>query len=297
MARTKMNMTVESVEANSKKRKQTALVQVEPRPKAKKLDVGVKRSQSKERVIDKANKRYLFKGTSTIWSFGKGFSMYADKRDPFNKMVVCETCVAEGNEIRAEVRCRDSSLTLSTGNVMRHLQHAHKDSWESILVAQKTKVSVTSVKSKDIRNMFPNVPLKKQALQRLIVNRNLSFDIVEDSDFRGFCRALSPSYKFQSARGIVDDLTMLMMSKRWKNSTYFDTLGWWRDNRGKFPYLAALARLVLAVPATSAPSERLFSVAGLVATKLRACMDSDNIAMLVFLKSVYTFEKRYRITL
>jgi hypothetical protein len=36
-------------------------------------------------------------------------------------------------------------------------------------------------------------------------------------------------------------------------------LEWWKRNQVKYPYLARLARLYLAVPATSAPSERIWS--------------------------------------
>jgi hypothetical protein len=46
----------------------------------------------------------------------------------------------------------------------------------------------------------------------------------------------------------------------------FDTLAWWRKHRFEYPYLAAIARLAFAVPATSAPSERIFSVCGLIVT-------------------------------
>ena len=44
----------------------------------------------------------------------------------------------------------------------------------------------------------------------------------------------------------------------------------------------------LCVPATSAPFERLFSLAGLTIAKDRAGLTAENAADLVFLKSVWT---------
>ena len=41
-----------------------------------------------------------------------------------------------------------------------------------------------------------------------------------------------------------------------------DVLNWWKANEEKLPLLAGLARSILGVPVTSAPSERLFSTAG-----------------------------------
>ena len=41
-----------------------------------------------------------------------------------------------------------------------------------------------------------------------------------------------------------------------------DVLVWWKANEEKLPLLAGLARSILGVPVTSAPSERLFSTAG-----------------------------------
>ena len=77
----------------------------------------------------------------------------------------------------------------------------------------------------------------------------------------------------------------------------FNTLAWWKVNKQHFPYLAAIARLALAVPATSAPSERVFSVAGLIVNKARNKLQEENVGMLVFLRNVFAFEKRYGIVL
>jgi hypothetical protein len=41
-----------------------------------------------------------------------------------------------------------------------------------------------------------------------------------------------------------------------------DPLAWWKTQAETYPRLTALARNVLAIPATSTPAERVFSTAG-----------------------------------
>lgn len=60
-------------------------------------------------------------------------------------------------------------------------------------------------------------------------------------------------------------------------------LPWWRRNEARYPNLAQLAKSSLGIPATSTPSERLFSAAGNIASKRRASLSAEHVDMLTFL--------------
>uniref|UniRef100_A0A8C7R8M3 HAT C-terminal dimerisation domain-containing protein n=1 Tax=Oncorhynchus mykiss TaxID=8022 RepID=A0A8C7R8M3_ONCMY len=60
-------------------------------------------------------------------------------------------------------------------------------------------------------------------------------------------------------------------------------LAWWGKNEDRYPKLARAAKYLFSIPATSTPSERIFSKAGLIFNKTRSCLLSENIDKLVFL--------------
>ena len=66
-----------------------------------------------------------------------------------------------------------------------------------------------------------------------------------------------------------------------------DPLEWWRTRKNTYPLLATLARRVLAVPATSASAERLFSKAGLTLTDKRNRLSGDSVELLVWLREAW----------
>ena len=68
-------------------------------------------------------------------------------------------------------------------------------------------------------------------------------------------------------------------------------LEWWKVRCHKLPILSLLARRSLCVPATSAPSERLFSTAGLTIANARAGLLPDNAADLIFLHEAWPVMK------
>ncbi|XP_030252892.1 zinc finger BED domain-containing protein 4-like isoform X1 [Sparus aurata] len=61
-------------------------------------------------------------------------------------------------------------------------------------------------------------------------------------------------------------------------------LKWWKENSKFYPLLSPLAKAYLTTPATSVPSERVFSTTGDVVTSQRSQLRPENIDMLNFLK-------------
>jgi len=70
-------------------------------------------------------------------------------------------------------------------------------------------------------------------------------------------------------------------------------LDWWRVHASDFPHLAKLALKYLSIPATSAPSERVFSTAGLTIAKDRARLEASRANELVFLHDSVPALKKY----
>lgn len=70
-------------------------------------------------------------------------------------------------------------------------------------------------------------------------------------------------------------------------SPTFDVLKWWRKNHPMYPLLSKFAQRIICVPATSTPSERVFSTAGNIVTKNRSMLKPENVDKLIFLHSNY----------
>ena len=67
------------------------------------------------------------------------------------------------------------------------------------------------------------------------------------------------------------------------DGTYNDPLEWWKKRSGVFPKLSEMALRLLSVPATSAPSERIFSMAKQIITDKRNRLDPSTAGDLIFL--------------
>ena len=68
---------------------------------------------------------------------------------------------------------------------------------------------------------------------------------------------------------------------------FSNPLLWWKSRVVDYPILSALARQELAIPATSASSERLFSVAGQIVTKKRNRFSGEIVEFFVWLHNYW----------
>ena len=66
---------------------------------------------------------------------------------------------------------------------------------------------------------------------------------------------------------------------------YDDPLKWWASHSSTLPKLACLARKFLAIPATSVPSERLFSDCGHVMNKKQTRLSAQTFGKIVFCRA------------
>ncbi len=64
-------------------------------------------------------------------------------------------------------------------------------------------------------------------------------------------------------------------------------VSWWGDRIGSYPILTQVAIRYLPIPATSVPSERVFSTAGNIVSKKRGALNHDTVDMLISLHENY----------
>lgn len=68
------------------------------------------------------------------------------------------------------------------------------------------------------------------------------------------------------------------------------TLQWWATNRHHYPNLASVARCQLAIPPSSAESERLFSAESQIVTDRRSRLTPENAQRLLFIERNFTVQ-------
>ncbi len=78
-----------------------------------------------------------------------------------------------------------------------------------------------------------------------------------------------------------------------ENDAFNDPLKWWKENGAKYPYVANIARKYLAIPATSAPSERVWSRLARILSLRRACLSDDLVGHMMYVKENLLFLRKH----
>ncbi|KAJ8358517.1 hypothetical protein SKAU_G00150420 [Synaphobranchus kaupii] len=82
----------------------------------------------------------------------------------------------------------------------------------------------------------------------------------------------------------LSDMFNEILQESAPNNRSDDPLAYWRNNHGRFPDLAKMARKYLSAPCTSTDSERLFSAAAHVLDEKRNRLHCDKAEKLLFIK-------------
>lgn len=127
----------------------------------------------------------------------------------------------------------------------------------------------------------PNGPPAK--VPKVEVDKNIDSDVCDNfmSDIIVVSsNVITPETKVQREidRYVDAPLDVASMTKN-----DFSVLNWWKDNSGMFPLMSQLAKKFLCIPASSTPSERVFSLAGNIVTQKRSMLLPENVNKLIFI--------------
>ncbi len=80
------------------------------------------------------------------------------------------------------------------------------------------------------------------------------------------------------------------------DDAFNDPLKWWKENCAEYLYVANIAHKYLAIPATSAPSERVWSHLARIVSLRRAHLSDDLVGRMMYLKENLLFlQKHYHL--
>ena len=159
----------------------------------------------------------------------------------------------------AKVRIRDEMVRLVVDK--RKLEDAKKDTQTHNIQQPSTSTSACSTGARPKTDFWGSFKAKIKAGESEERSEGLNKEeIKQNMDFE------LKGYLYQS---VIET-----------NGNPFD---WWKENQFKFPNLSQVAKSYLFIPATSVPSERMFSKAGAIVSDRRASLKADKAEMLVFL--------------
>ncbi|KAL3763044.1 hypothetical protein ACHAW5_007333, partial [Stephanodiscus triporus] len=126
------------------------------------------------------------------------------------------------------------------------------------------------------RGMFDELIVSNQRQDEAVTSQALSVHIQES--MRRSCSDELERYRFTEV-----SLPMFCLGTG-DEEQFSDPLMWWEARKIAYPTLYVLAQRYLSIPATSAPSERLWSLASRIVTIRRARLESSLIGDLMFIK-------------
>ena len=169
-------------------------------------------------------------------------------------------------------------LMMTEKALMKDQRNNHNNPPEEEVATQDQNASVQTAASLRMARMFHGLKTTGMAVE------NQEEDEEEDLT-RSKCHA--ELRKFKHGNVSID------LHKA--DGTFNDPLMWWKKNESSFTLLARLARMFLAIPATSAPSERIWSRVSRILCLQRASLKPEVAQRIMFVKeNLHILRKHYR---
>lgn len=151
----------------------------------------------------------------------------------------------------------------------------------------------------DKARIINNIEMK---LLQIEMENNSHQSYVQEDNNISTRNTLDANTTFSEWEDIKDDPELSRNSLTFKKeledyrNKYFNVqddaiLEFWKDQQYVFPHLCILAKQILAIPASSASSERSFSVAGRVIEERRSCLSGSTVDGILFLNDYFNFNK------
>ena len=232
-------------------------------------------------------------GTTSKW--WKHFKIYHSqylRSDPDTKdKAVCVEC---GDEINVQK---------GISGLSGHMQHHHEELYMKSKHPELYRNTNTTGRM-PIDKLLGAKKLPSQDARRAevfdvitawVIEENQPLNAVEKPSFRRMLKTIDESCPVPTIAHLRDDIMYLGKVMRYQlevclpiicntSGSFTDPLLWWVSHAHQYPTLFELSLRYLSIPATSAPSERLWSVASRIVTIRRASLESKIIGDLMFVK-------------
>ncbi|KAD4385737.1 hypothetical protein E3N88_25906 [Mikania micrantha] len=127
-----------------------------------------------------------------------------------------------------------------------------------------------------MHKLYNEYDIRTERMHRSSVVESSNVDVLDELD--GFETFES---QFRSVEREKSQLTMYLEEPAVNRSQELDILQYWKDNQGRYPQLALMARDILSFPITTVASESSFSIGGQVISKYRTSLISSNVEALL----------------
>ena len=220
------------------------------------------------------------------------YFFFASFLDPRVLPMLCKTTM-DGDDIVAEPIMTDDDFAMLKEDILDAMVEKQKvmnEKNKKTKPSDQDKAAASSTAQANPKKVQPKHTLKaRRMLRGLNTKPKPATNDLADNELRNDCLAQLNRYLKEAKEGACPLLD--------ENGEFGDPLGWWKANAYKYDIVALVARKHLPVPATSAPSERIWSRAAQILSLRRARLKELLVSRMMFVRENLRFLHQHYVEL